>query len=94
MTPDYLTIILAVVFGFLLRHAVITDTRMREARRWLKIRTPRRCSLCGSWHQARKMKAAEHKPAGWVLICKTCYNQEYIPFSEARRGRKQPESKE
>lgn len=50
---------------------------------WWKIenRLPKRCPDCGQIHQRRRMQLAKHRVAGWVWVCRDCYDNQYQPFS-------------
>jgi len=84
ITPDPLPIVLAFAVGFLMGHAVQGHWRHATWRlRWeLTKRIPRRCPVCGVWRATGDMQHAEHKTAGWVLICQDCYDKQYHPFGK------------
>ena len=76
---DYLPIALAFALGYLV-HIVASRYGWR-LRRFLHGLKPRRCPNCSTWHVDKHMNYARHKVAGYVLICKTCYEAEFTPFT-------------
>lgn len=44
---------------------------------WLDQHLPTRCPLCGKWTPKKTMRLAEHRLAGWVLICRHCHKNLY-----------------
>lgn len=38
---------------------------------------PYRCPCCGRWVQRQTMRRAQHRIAGWVELCRTCYQNLY-----------------
>lgn len=43
---------------------------------------PRRCPVCGKWYPTEKLLYAKHRTAGFVRICKSCWDDQYMPFSK------------
>jgi hypothetical protein len=73
---------LTLVLGFLAGQ-FLQPWRVREWQRRLSEFLPYRCPSCRTWHSKRTMRFAEHRTAGWIFICKRCYDEQYHPFRKA-----------
>ena len=40
---------------------------------------PVRCAECRRWQRRERTRLAEHRVAGWVRLCTSCYEQYYHP---------------
>lgn len=83
--PDLLSLFLAFVLGVLVSRAIPERWWLRLS--WfVKYNTPRPCAKCGHWHKTRSLKSARmlwtmNKKNRGALICQSCYDIEFRPFS-------------
>ena len=49
---------------------------------WWYHNRPVRCPVCGHWCSVRNTLPAQHRVAGFVRICRSCWQAEYQPFGE------------
>lgn len=84
--PDFMPIAaLAFLLGFLVRQAIPNSVWFRVTYA-ISRNTPRPCAKCGHWHRTRNLKSARmlwsmYKKDRVALICVSCYNIEFRPFS-------------
>ncbi len=90
MADPRLLVIAAFVLGYLSRPWL--DLVIHHARRQWYQNRPTWCGLCGQRHRLCNMKMAQHRTAGWTLLCRTCWEEYYHPFDQhgADNGQSHP----
>ena len=73
--------IIAFLLG-LLAGLFLQPWRLRNWRWSIEQQLPKKCPVCGTWHQSKKMKYAKHRLYGWIDVCEPCYRALYNPFSK------------
>ena len=81
MSEQYFLLAVAFLLGYLAR-IVLSSPEAHQLRWRIVAYLPRRCPVCGAWHQKRNMTVAKHKVAGLTRICQECYDEQYHPFSK------------
>ena len=46
-------------------------------KRWWRDGQPTKCVTCSQWYSHKDTKAIQHRIAGWVRVCVTCYDEIY-----------------
>lgn len=44
---------------------------------WLDRELPTPCPRCKKWTPKKTMRGAQHRLAGWILLCPKCYGELY-----------------
>ena len=73
--------ILAFLLGFLAGF-LLQPWRLRDWRWSINRNLPRRCPVCGTWHLTKNLLHTNHRVVGFVRICKSCWRDQYEPFSK------------
>lgn len=81
--PDFTSIVLAFLLGLVLG-TVLQPWRLRQWQWHLNRLMPKQCPVCRTWHKTGDLIHTKHRAAGFVAICKRCWDEQYTPFTKEK----------